>query len=151
MNALNPINVHELGMLIDLINEHPKNASEPIFVIFDGSLIAVILSHDLNNFDGISLMLSESVTSVISEHFENAPLPIVVTDCGILIFVIAVSVKASSPIDVSLLGNSNLESLVHFANAPEPIVLSVSGKSNDVRLWQFYCLFYRVSIKIKSC
>ena len=80
MNALFPMYLHVLGIVIDVIDEQPRKASESIFVVFVGILRVEILPHDLNAFDVISVMLSESVTDVVSYQFSNTAVPMDVMD-----------------------------------------------------------------------
>ena len=97
LNALFPMYLHVLGIVIEVIDEQSRKASEPIFVVFVGILRVDILPHDLNAFDGISLMLSESVADVVSYQFSNTAVPMDVTDCGSATFANLTILRETTP------------------------------------------------------
>ena len=105
-NAILPMFVTPLGMRIRLSDLHPLNACVGITVMPSGNLTLSKAKHWLHRDSGISFSPDGSTSCSRLLQPENALLPILVTEAGILIFF----------------------KREHDMNAPLPIPVTVSGR-----------------------
>ena len=107
LNASSPMVFTPLGMLVTVSALHPLNAPAPMLTTLSGMFTPVSPEQLSNSLSGSSVSPCGSAALTRLAQSEKAPVPIVLTDSGIVSVVKHIPAKAYAPMRSSVSGSTN--------------------------------------------
>ena len=107
LNASSPMVFTPLGMLVTVSALHPLNAPAPMLTTLSGMFTPVSPEQLSNSLSGSSVSPCGSAALTRLAQSEKAPVPIILTDSGIVSVVKHIPAKAYAPMLSSVSGSTN--------------------------------------------